>query len=57
MKLVTKWIAKRVQYWLNNIICETQNAFVLGRLTIYNALVGFEVISSILLKKKERKGL
>lgn len=57
MKLVTKWIAKRVQYWLNNIICETQNAFVLGRLTIYNALVGFEVISSILFKKRKERGM
>jgi len=57
MKLVTNCIAKRVKFWLNNIICETQNTFVLGRLTIYNGTSGIWGYFFNSIKKKGKKGL
>lgn len=55
-KIVSKTVANRLKFVLNEIISQNQSAFVSGRLITDNAILGYECIHSLRLKRRGRKG-
>lgn len=52
-KVISKCMVNRLKKMMPDLVCETQNAFVPGRLMIDNCFIAHEVINSV---KKRKKG-
>lgn len=54
-KFVRKTLANRLEVFLDTIISQVQSAFVLGRLISDDIIVVYEVMHSLMKKKKMKK--
>lgn len=55
-KIISKVLANRLKLVLNEVIAESQSAFIPGRLISDNLLVGYECIEFIMNKRQGKKG-
>ena len=53
-KIITKTIVNRLKHMLQNIISQTQSAFIPGRLIKDNVVIGYECLHKIRLNKGEK---
>ena len=56
-KIVAETLVNRLKRILPSCISENQSAFVLERLIIDNVLIAYELLHTLKLKTKDRKGL
>ncbi|KAK2652462.1 hypothetical protein Ddye_012318 [Dipteronia dyeriana] len=56
-KIIVKALANHFRLVLRDVISETQSVFISGRLISDNAIVGFECMHALQMRKKGRKGV
>lgn len=56
-RIITKTIANRVKYILNDVISKSQSAFIPGRAITDNAMAPFEIFHSMKQNKTGKKGI